>query len=66
MLRGCGHRARECERLARQQCLQSRDFDLVDMHQDIEAAVIRQNETKSAICVEEFNPQYRNQLSFRR
>jgi len=29
---------------------------IVDMHKDIGAAVMRQDEAKSAICVEEFDP----------
>jgi hypothetical protein len=36
--------------LARHQFLHARCFDVVDMHKDIGAAVIMQDEAKSAIC----------------
>jgi hypothetical protein len=31
-------------------------FDVVDMHKNIGAAIIRQDEAKPSICVEELHP----------
>jgi hypothetical protein len=42
--------------LARHQCLHAGGFDVVDMHKNIGAAIIRQDEAKPAICVEELHP----------
>jgi hypothetical protein len=42
--------------LARHQCLYAGGFDLVEMHKNIGAAIIRQDEDKPAICVEEPHP----------
>jgi len=44
------------EPLPRHQCLHASGLDIMDVHKDIGAAVIRQDEAKSAICVEEFDP----------
>jgi hypothetical protein len=42
--------------LARYQHFHAGGLNLVDMHENIGAAVIGQDEAKSAICVEEFDP----------
>src|SRR5262249_14140968 len=45
-----------CDQLVRHQSLHAGDFDVVDMHKNIGAALIREDEAKSAICIEEFDP----------
>ncbi len=44
------------QHLARHQCLHPGGFDVVDMHKNIGATIIGQDEAKPAICVEELHP----------
>src|SRR5262249_16259378 len=45
-----------CDGVVRHQYLHAGAFDVVDMHKNIGAAAVGRDETKSAICIEEFDP----------
>jgi hypothetical protein len=46
--------------LARYKHFYAGSLNVVDMHKNIRAAIIGDDETKSAICVEEFDPSARH------